>query len=166
MTNGTRPPSTELHPEILAIWRWQVDSYWTRTSYFALFATGVFTAAATLYIHDHCGLAAGCGIFGLLLSVCWWLNNKRTHEYVRYWWRYLGALENDAPQGQPLPLLPPVSGYNENLKRFGKDPERMHCLPYHVIVQTIPFLFFVAFSFISIIGGCRWLYSLYHCLTR
>lgn len=78
----------ELYKSLFETWRFQVDSHWQRSSYFAAFETVAIAGCWKLLVAQYpseFSLAA----LGIALTVVWILNNNKTHEYARYW---LGAV--------------------------------------------------------------------------
>ena len=71
-------------------WKFQVNSYWQRNSYFAAFQ-GVALGGAWKIL-GHRSAVALCAA-GIALVVVWYLNNLKVHSYIRYWWRSIGELE-------------------------------------------------------------------------
>ena|ERR1035437_2627654 len=74
-------------------WRFQVNSYWTRNSYFALFETAAVAGVWKL-IDGHGVTAAMFSLLCGFLIFIWGSNNRRSHEYIRYWWEQLKQLES------------------------------------------------------------------------
>lgn len=105
-------------------WRFQVDSYWTRTSYFAVFETAALGAVVSLAGHKQPCFA----ILGSISAFAWLLNNKITHGYVNYWWKALKIVE--------LRLGPQFL--------FANNHKRKCWIRYHWVVQAMPILFIVA----------------------
>ena len=84
---------SERFSAVLETWRFQVDAYWTRASYFAVFEMG---ALAALWQVFRSGYNVSTIVFsagGCALTLIWAFNNSRVHNYVAYWWRRTAALE-------------------------------------------------------------------------
>src|ERR1039457_686381 len=82
----------------LEVWRFQVDSYWTRNSYFVAFHTAIMAAVWEItknaQLPSSRRLAAQCFCYaGMCLSALWFVNNVRVHQYILYWWRKAAAIE-------------------------------------------------------------------------
>jgi hypothetical protein len=125
-------------------WRFQVDSYWTRNSYFAVFETG---ALASLWFVFREGYNATCiagSVIGCILTVVWLFNNSRGHSYVSYWWDRLKAIEKEFEVNHNRRL---VRGYN---KRRGGD----FYFKYSGMLQVVPCLFMA--SWLWLIGLSGW----------
>ena len=90
----------KLYEIIFETWRFQVNSYWQRSVFFAAFETAGI--AGCWYVISGTSLQ-GCisgklshpcigvlfSVLGIILTIVWYLNNKKTHAYVDYWWESL-----------------------------------------------------------------------------
>ena len=112
-------------------WRFEVNSYWTRNSYFAVFQGGAFVALWTLLQKQYSVTAVGMSLFGVLLTLVWFVNNGRMHEYVEYWWNRAGEIEDEFEVKAERRL---ILGYEDRRKH-------KHCLRYSTLVQLAPCLF-------------------------
>ena len=88
----------ELYKSYFETFRWQVDSYWQRTTYFAAFETAAIAGCWYLLekkpnVAAPFNVEAAFAALGFLLTVDWLWNNNKTHGYVLYWWRALETLE-------------------------------------------------------------------------
>ena len=68
-------------------WRSQVDSYWQRSGYFALFETAAiggcwYLASGRCLLEMVAGI--GSSILGIALTAVWHRNNEKMHIYVRH----------------------------------------------------------------------------------
>jgi hypothetical protein len=80
----------------LETWRFEVNSYWTRTSYFAIFQAGAFTGLWKIFSsREHLYTSIALSVAGLVLTVIWGVNNIRMHQYVMYWWNRAGDIEEE-----------------------------------------------------------------------
>ncbi len=87
---------TERFGSALETWRFHVASAWTRTTYFAFFQVGAFSGLWNIVTaHHHPVTAAFLSLAGCCLTVLWFLNGLRMHEYVTYWWERAAAIERD-----------------------------------------------------------------------
>ena len=112
-------------------WRFEVNSYWTRNSYFALFQGGAFVAIWTLLQTQYRVTTVVMSLLGVLLTIVWFVNNSRMHEYVEYWWDRTGEIETEFEVKIERRL---VSDYETRRKH-------KHCVPYSTLVQLAPCLF-------------------------
>src|SRR5579871_209758 len=131
----------ESYKQALDTWRFQVNSYWQRSSYFAAFETvamaGYWKLIADVSV-PRC-VAVAFGILGIALTIVWWLSNRKTHEYVDHWWRSLIELE------AKLGLQSGGTDFATRIEGKEKSGPR-----YRNLVQAVPVLFFVAW--ISLLG--------------
>ena len=79
---ATQP--SDLYKVLFDTWRSQVDSYWQRSNYFAAFETVAVAACWHLLDTKHFWTEVGLSILGILLTITWYLNNRKTHSYVRH----------------------------------------------------------------------------------
>lgn len=105
-------------------WRWQVDSYWQRSSYFAAFETAAIVGCWHL-VDQKQWAGLPLSILGILLTIVWFLNNRKTHGYVDYWWRSLARIEAELGEG--------VS--------FVTNQRGSRHVQYHQLVQAVPIIF-------------------------
>lgn len=68
-------------------WRFQVDSGWNRSNYFAVVET--IALAGAWQVLQSCYLKTGLffTFLGLLSTIIWFLNDLINHTYILYWWR-------------------------------------------------------------------------------
>ena len=125
----------------MSAWKFQVDSYWTRNSYFAVFETAAAAGVWKLLDDKHWWTSI---IFsgGLIVLTCvWFFNNLRMHEYIRYWWKQAGEAERayaasvNNPHEAAQEWIWLVHDYE--LRRINQNA----LIPYHASIQTIPVLF-------------------------
>jgi hypothetical protein len=142
----------EAYKIALENWRFQVNSYWTRNSYFAAFETAL-TFGVWQISERHSWLGAGFGLLGVTLSVAWFLNSDRLHEYITFYWERSIELERQvllasSSKGEDLSQrLFLVSGFD------AWRAERLHHAPrlrirYSSLVQCVPLLFMIAWAMI------------------
>ena len=80
----------------LETWRFQVQSYWSRTTYFALFQIGAFSGLWGIFTaHRHRYTATFLSFLAAVLCVVWFINSGRMQQYIRYWWDRAAAIERD-----------------------------------------------------------------------
>lgn len=146
----------ELYKTIFETWRFQVNSYWQRSGYFAAFETAAIAGGWYLIAVERppqYGASALLSGLGILLTLLWLANNHKTHKYVDYWWK---ALEKIEPR-LDLPSLGTDLTYYALVSRHTGSGLRW--LPYRCLVQTISALFGVAWV-------CLFIWSLWcvwHC---
>jgi hypothetical protein len=140
---GTKPPMSEenlvqLYWALLDTWSAQVDSYWTRTSYFALFVTGAI--AGTWAVLDDTNITIRHRYFlvlAVVLTLAWIFSNVKSHDYLMYWWKRLGELETCRKWESEPPNY--ISAYPTLRKK-----RWIRILPYHVFTNyLVPIGFFL-----------------------
>ena len=132
----------ELYKTIFETWRFQINSYWQRSSYFAAFETAAIFGCWHLIVGTPPHLKAGAlvSILGAVLTIIWLINNHKTHKYVDYWWIALGKIEGKLA----LPLST-VDGKQQEQSDFAFVGRHTGSgqPPYTWVVQSVPVLFFV-----------------------
>jgi hypothetical protein len=131
----------------LDIWRFQIDSYWTRNSYFVTFHTAIMAAVweitKNVEMPPSRRLAAEFFCYaGLFLAVVWLVNNIRTHQYIIYWWKRAEAIEKllGGPEETHL-----VFEYERHRKR------KLIPGDYHIWMNSVPVLFSVLWIMIRLL---------------
>jgi hypothetical protein len=132
-------------------WRSQVDSYWQRSSYFAVFETAAVSGCWILVsgsrlVEILAGLALS--ILGTLLTVVWHYSNKKTHTYVRHWWDSVRKIE------ARLNLAP-----NDFAEQLTQAQEIRHQrdggIQYRDLIQRVPLLFGIAWAVLFLVAVGR-----------
>ena len=121
----------------LDVWRFQVDSYWARNSYFATFHTAIMAAVweVSKTASGFRRLAAEFFCYaGMFLAIVWFVNNIRVHQYIIYWWKRAAAIEKLLAGPEQTHL---VLGYDQH-----RGPK---VIPgdYHIWMNSVPLLFLV-----------------------
>jgi hypothetical protein len=133
--------SDDQYKLLFDIWRSQVDSYWQRSSYFAAFETVALAACWHLLDTKHLWTELGFGILGISLTIVWYVNNWKTHAYVRHWWEAIISLEKQLGLGA---------------NAFATQIERQHkSVKYRNLMQAVPVLFVAAWIALLAAGGIR-----------
>jgi len=130
----------EVYKTIFDTWRSQVDSYWQRSNYFALFETAAVGACWHLVSGSHkleVGAGVGLSVLGICLTFVWYRNNAKTHGYVRHWWDSMGKIEAQ------LNLTPNDFASQLDRKQDEEHKERGGW-EYRDMIQKVPILFGVA----------------------
>jgi hypothetical protein len=68
-------------------WRFQVNSGWDRSNYFAVVETIALAGAWQLDQHKYPVTALFLAFLGLLSTMIWFLNDTINHAYILFWWR-------------------------------------------------------------------------------
>jgi hypothetical protein len=83
-------------------WRFQVDSGWNRSNYFAVVETVALAGAwQVLDKGSHPKTALFFAFLGLLSTIVWLLNDLINHTYILYWWQSTdGSKEYEQKAGE------------------------------------------------------------------
>jgi hypothetical protein len=103
----TNKELTDLHKEVFATWRFQIDSFWTRNTYFAGFQTAAVAGAVTVS-KDHHWTGLFAALAALALAMIWFLSCDRLYEYQKFWWEKL--IECDAAAFEAWHASPKIEG--------------------------------------------------------
>jgi hypothetical protein len=84
-------------------WRFQVDSGWNRSNYFAVVETVALAGAwQVLDQNRYPKTALFFAFLGLLSTIIWFLNDLINHTYILYWWRSVNAPEGYEKKAKDL----------------------------------------------------------------
>ncbi len=130
----------EVYKSLFETWRFEVNSHWQRSSYFAAFET-VAVAACWIALTDSSGqkwAGSVVAILGIALTAVWFLNNNKTHEYAVYWLSAVGAVEQKliARSGEP--------GIDFAAKVPNRKRKDLIYIRHPHLVQAPPVIFLVA----------------------
>ena len=86
----------ELYKSLFETWRFEVNSHWQRSSYFAAFETVAVGACWKLLTDSSSPRWAGpvLAVLGIFLTVVWFCSNRKTHFYAVYWLKKVVAIEH------------------------------------------------------------------------
>jgi hypothetical protein len=90
----------EIYRLMVETWKWQINSNWHRTDYFAAFQTALLLATGKVLLDRHFCAGLTASAFGLALNIGWILNDRKTGAYTAYWRKAAESLEAELP----LPL--------------------------------------------------------------
>jgi len=122
----------------IAIWKFQVDSYWTRSSYFALFETAALTALWQVFRAGYNVTSLFLCLLGMVLTFIWMYNNRRVHKYVDYWWKRGASIEEEF-------LVKAERRFIAGYEVLRNDEPLMR---YSHLVQLIPLLFIASWAWL------------------
>jgi hypothetical protein len=128
----------DMYKSLFDTWRFEVNSHWQRSSYFAAFET-VAVAACWKLINDSSVPrleGAVLSVLGFLLTIVWFLNNRKTHFYARYWLERVGIVE------QKL-------GFKDEAVDFATqilNRPRTDLIKHPHLVQAVPLIFFILWA--------------------
>ncbi|MGD0001214.1 MAG: hypothetical protein ABSE21_14050 [Bryobacteraceae bacterium] len=83
----------EVYKTIFETWRYEVDSYWQRNSYFAAFETAALAGCWYVVEHAHLWPALVFSLIGLASTIVWFVTSLAVHRYIRYWWKAIHGIE-------------------------------------------------------------------------
>lgn len=128
----------QLYWAILDTWGAQVDSYWTRTSYFALFVTGAIAGTWALLDDKNITIRhRDILVLAVVLTLAWIFSNVKSHDYLMYWWNVLDEIEKRQWTSDKPPDY--ISEYKTRRKK-----RWIRILPYHVFTNyLVPIGFFI-----------------------
>jgi hypothetical protein len=122
----------------LNIWQFQINSFWSRNSFFAAFHSAIMAAVwqisknASMMAPGRRLAATGFCYAGIFLSLVWLVNNVRVHQYIVYWWTRASSIEKLLNREENARL---VQGYE------GRRPGKLVPGQYHVWMNLSPVLF-------------------------
>jgi hypothetical protein len=135
-------------------WRFQVDSYWSRNSYFAAFETVAVAGVWTLAEKVHHWTALCFALLCVALTLIWFKGNERVHEYISFWWEM--AIKSDtlvSTESEQFGLASRFEGWR-------KSKSKSHGFAYSRLIQGIPVLFFAGWLYLIVYNikqGIRYL---------
>jgi len=172
MTNQQkRDEAIAVYRLVFETWRFQVDSGWQRSNYFAAFETALLLGIGKIIVDEHWVLDAAACIFGIVLTQIWLLNDKKVQSYIDYWWEAVRGMERDhlAPQSQSQgktesPQWDFAWKHDENAR--GKyRPDKEHTVgSYRSLMRAVPWLFTLAWSALCGYAIICWALSSCHLL--
>jgi hypothetical protein len=154
----------EVYKVLFETWRFEVNSHWQRSSYFAAFET-VAVAACWKLLDEQKSAWAGIvlSILGMLLTEIWRRNNNKTHFYAVYWLGKVTELEA---------RLSSESGDSVYFATEILNRPRTGWIRHRHLVQAVPMIFFVAWIMLLGLGVFRagirqsWFLSFLHVEAR
>jgi hypothetical protein len=113
-------------------WKFQIDSYWTRMSHFAVFELAFAAGLWKTFDTKHYFTSAGIAVGAIALTIIWIINNSRLHGYILFYWSRMEHYEN-------LLLLAPEDSIVQHFKNH--PPVKRIPGEYHIYIQIIPGIF-------------------------
>ena len=104
----------EVYRNVYDTWRFEVDSYWERNSYFAAFEVAAI-AGCWYVIEKHGGMGAILSSLGFASSLLWLWNNVAVHSYIEYWWHSAKTIESELSPEYRFATNHPGSGLTPSL---------------------------------------------------
>lgn len=124
----------KLYNSLFETWRFEVNSHWQRSSYFAAFETVAVGACWKVLQDAYVVTAIIFSMMGLLLTTIWLFNNKKTHYYAIYWLKKVAWVERKLVErtGEQVDFAAQIlSRPRGNLVRHRR------------LVQAVPIIFYV-----------------------
>jgi hypothetical protein len=122
-------------------WKFQVDAYWTRSSYFVVFEIACAAGIWKVFDANHWLTSAAMSVGAIVLTRIWVLNNARLGEYIHYYWERLQYLE--AALG-----LDEEDAVFMTLEK--ERPEKRYRGDYRQYVNAIPWIFYAGWFWMLI----------------
>jgi hypothetical protein len=145
----------DVYKTLFETWRFEVNSHWQRSSYFAAFETVAVAACWKLLIDQNYAWAGVIlSIFGTALTEVWRRNNNKTHLYAVYWLGRVADLES---------TLSRSSGESINFASAILNRPRPYRIRHRHLVQAVPMIFFGAWIALLLFGLSR--VSVFHFLA-
>lgn len=143
------PEFLELYKQTFETWRFQVESYWTRNTYFAAFETAALGADWIVSTNHHWTAGLG-GAVALVLTMVWIFSCQKQQGYIRYWWDKLiefdRVLHADSPIYQRLPKIALASDFESWRTARNRGPLIRY--EYSNLVLIVPALFIVMWVYL------------------
>ena len=161
----TKDEFFRLYGLIMENWRFQVNSNWQRTNYFALFETALLGGTWKIISEGHVVSGFAAALLGIVLTLIWLLNDVKAGSYIAYWWASLGSMEKalwpTVAEGEKEPPWPLnfVSNYDLNARMYGIP--KLSWPSYHGLMRAVPGLFFVGWFSILVFAYYRCICTLH-----
>jgi hypothetical protein len=159
----TKDTLVQIYWAIFEAWSAQVNSYWTRTNYFAAFELAAIAGSWVVLddkklIVGHRSLlivAVPTGLLAIALTAAWIFSNVKSYDYHIYWWSVLKTIESRGGWGI---IRPDYVSEHENRRTKHLEHPRFEKWEYHTFTNWhVPIAFFVIWIGV-IVGliGLRW----------
>ncbi len=150
------PEFMELYKQTFETWRFQIESYWTRNTYFAGFETAALGADWLISANHHWTAAFGA-LIACLFAIVWIFSCQKQQGYIRYWWSKLiefdRVLRAEGSMQQRPPTIELASDFDTwREARRGKRGPRIQ-YEYSQLVLIVPALFVVMWVYLF---GFNW----------
>lgn len=137
----------DVYKTLFETWRFEVNSHWQRSSYFAAFETVAVAAGWKLLIDQNYAWAGIIlSIFGTGLTEIWRRNNNKTHLYAVYWLGRVADLET---------TLSKRSAESIDFASTILNRPRPYRVRHRHLVQAVPMIFFGAWIGLLLFGLFR-----------
>ena len=126
-------------------WKFQIDAFWTRTSYFALFELAFGAGLWKVFDSGHRFTSAGMALGAILVTSIWIINNSRLHEYIVYYSDRVKYFE-DADG---------IRTQDTIFSRFESIRKKWPRGSYHIYIQVVPLIFIVGWFYMFVWSVCE-----------
>lgn len=136
----------EMYKSLLDTWRFEVNSHWQRSSYFAAFETVAVAGCWKLLAGSprQPQAAVGLSVLGILLTCVWLLNNDKTRYYARYWFTAVEKVERR--------LAERTGEQNVDFAAQILHRRRTDWIRHPYLVQAVPLIFLAAWGCLLSLG--------------
>jgi hypothetical protein len=144
----------QVYKTLFETWRFQVNSHWQRSSYFAAFETVALAACWKLFTDKpdtHPAVGFVLVLLGCTLTGVWYLTNNRTHEYALYWLKAVGEIETMLMKGRGEQGIDFAKKILDDKRSTIKQSKIGH----RYLERSVPLLFLVAWIALFLFGICH-----------
>ncbi|MFC6647319.1 hypothetical protein ACFQBQ_17430 [Granulicella cerasi] len=151
------PPNTILvntsYQVAVDTWKFQVEQYWTRSSYYVVFELALAAGIWKVFDEKHWFTSGFLSVGAILFTVLWVLNNERLNEYISYYWKRLKDVENDLKIPREYQIFHRI----HDADGLGK---RRYDGSYRTYGRMLPRIFFIGWLYMAV-----WSFQLafHHC---
>jgi hypothetical protein len=143
----------EVYRNVYETWRFEVDSYWQRNTYFAAFETAAIGGCWYLLEKPHLVIGLLFAVLGTGLSLLWLWNNVAVHKYIKYWWQCAKDTER-------------VLSLKDNAIDFATNHPGSSLRP-SLGAKLVPVIFVLAWLSLIVYAICHLLYPIWaYCSER
>jgi hypothetical protein len=126
----------QIYKSLFDTWRFQVNSHWQRSSYFAAFETVAIGACWKVLTDGYRSTGIMLSGLGIALTIVWFLNNRKTHFYAHYWFQAVGDVETK--------LMERTGEHGIDFAGRLLNRPRVDLLRHPNLVQAVPAIFSIA----------------------
>jgi hypothetical protein len=85
--------SSELQRLTFDAWKFEIEAYWTRSSYFVVFELASATGIWKLFELHHLFTSLYLSLGATALTLIWAVSNMRQNDHIHYYWNQLEKTE-------------------------------------------------------------------------
>ena len=153
-TSAIAPLNSEyLHRLAFDAWKFQVEQYWTRSSYYVVFQLAFAAGIWKIFEAHHRVTSAFLSLGAIVFTALWVLNNERLNEYINYYWRRLKEIDAAVVTDEKLQVF-------AGIHRTKGLEKRRYVGNYRQYARALPPIFFagwvymLVWSLLSIVPYC------------